>query len=276
MELGVLQGDVLVFGGNYSNLQATLALREQAEIRGIPPERVICTGDIVAYCAEPEETTQLIRDWGIPVVMGNCEESLGFDNDDCGCGFEAGTACSILSNSWFNFSRNQVSDASKTWMRELPRFLNFELGGKSFRVVHGGVDSINRFIFASLPDELFQQELDQTDADVVMGGHAGIPFARQCGERYWLNSGVIGMPANNASSQTWYMVLRDVNGTIQVSWYALEYDAAVAQKRMYERGQNNAYAEALLNGLWPSLDVLPEVERQQVGQPLQLSTITLS
>ena len=114
MDLGVLQGDVLVFGGNYSNLQATLALRQQAGICGIPPERVICTGDIVAYCAEPEETTQLIRDWGIPVVMGNCEESLGFDSDDCGCGFEEGTACSILSNSWFNFSRNKVSDASKS------------------------------------------------------------------------------------------------------------------------------------------------------------------
>lgn len=276
MDLGILKGDVLVFGGNYSNLQATLAVREQAEIRGIPPDRVICTGDIVAYCAEPEETTQRVRDWGIPVVMGNCEESLGFDSDDCGCGFEEGTACSILSNSWFNFSRNKVSDGSKAWMRDLPRFLSFELGGKHFRVVHGGVASINRFVFASMPDEVFQQEFDQAGADVVIGGHAGIPFARQCGEQYWLNAGVIGMPANNGLPQTWYMLLREAGGTIQVSWHELDYDASAAQKMMHERGQNNAYADALLNGLWPGLDVLPEAEKQQTGQPLQLNILSLS
>ena len=97
LDLGPLEGPLLIFGGPYGNLPATKALRRIAAQRGIPPERTICTGDLVAYCAEPEETVHLLRDWGVRIVMGNCEESLADRALDCGCGFETGTTCSSLS-----------------------------------------------------------------------------------------------------------------------------------------------------------------------------------
>jgi hypothetical protein len=158
----------------------------------------------------------------------------------------------------------------------LPHFLSFELGGKRFQVVHGGVDSINRFIFASLPDGLFQQQFEQADADVVIGGHAGIPFARRCGAQYWLNAGVIGMPANDGTADTWYMLLSVEYDAVRVSWHRLQYAADVAQQMMREHGLDNDYARALQSGLWPSLDVLPDTEKQQRGQPLQLPALILS
>ena len=95
LDLGRLTGPLLVFGGPYSNRQATEALRAEAERLGIPPERCICTGDVVAYCADPVGTTDLIRDWGCPVVMGNCEESLAEGAEDCGCGFLSGSTCDL-------------------------------------------------------------------------------------------------------------------------------------------------------------------------------------
>ena len=48
-DLGPLQGPVLIFGGPYSNLLATQAMREAAASLNIPGENVICTGDVVAY-----------------------------------------------------------------------------------------------------------------------------------------------------------------------------------------------------------------------------------
>ena len=39
-------GPLLVFGGPYSNLQATRAVLDEAARRGIPAKRVICTGDV--------------------------------------------------------------------------------------------------------------------------------------------------------------------------------------------------------------------------------------
>ena len=84
---------LLVFGGPYSNLRALAALRQRAGELGIPASQTICTGDVVAYCAEPEETTPAIRDWGCHVIAGNCEEQLAAAAEDCACGFEPGTEC---------------------------------------------------------------------------------------------------------------------------------------------------------------------------------------
>ncbi len=86
--LGSLDGPLLIFGGPYSNLQATTALLEEARALDIPPENIICTGDVVAYCADSQATVEAIRGAGIHVVMGNCEEALGNDLQDCGCGFD--------------------------------------------------------------------------------------------------------------------------------------------------------------------------------------------
>ena len=45
VDLGELDAPVLLFGGPYSNLQATQALVELAKREGIPASHMICTGD---------------------------------------------------------------------------------------------------------------------------------------------------------------------------------------------------------------------------------------
>ena len=67
---------LLVFGGPYSNLQATQAPRRKAEACAIVPDHIICTGDVVAHAADPEATAREVRDRGIHVVAGNCEAQL--------------------------------------------------------------------------------------------------------------------------------------------------------------------------------------------------------
>ncbi len=148
-DLGSLDGPVLVFGGPYSNLQATEAVLEEARNRGIPPGNIICTGDVVAYCGEPQATVEAIRNAGIHVVMGNCEESLGEDKDDCGCGFEEGSACDLLSQQWFAYSHKALDDDAKQWMAGLPRSLTFEINNRRMAAIHGGAREIGRFIFRS-------------------------------------------------------------------------------------------------------------------------------
>jgi hypothetical protein len=112
---------VLLFGGCYSNLQATRALLDQAAALGIPPDRIICTGDVVAYAADPVATVDLVRGSGMHVVMGNCEESLGLGAADCGCGFAAGSACDVLSVAWYAHADARLDDDSRQWMLGLPR-----------------------------------------------------------------------------------------------------------------------------------------------------------
>lgn len=64
-DLGEIGGPVLVFGGPYSNLQATRALLDRSREAGFGPERMICTGAIVTDCAQPAETIADIRAAGL-------------------------------------------------------------------------------------------------------------------------------------------------------------------------------------------------------------------
>jgi len=273
IDLGHLDGPVLLFGGPYSNLAATHAMRARAEKIGIPPERIICTGDVVAYCAEPVETIALIRDWGVTVVQGNCEEALGLEAQDCGCGFEKGTACSLLSIGWYRFTNQQISADDRDWMRSLPKAIRFTLNGKSFLVVHGGVEKINRFIFPSTAVAVKQTELDLAGTDILVGGHSGIPSGIRIKERVWLNTGAIGLPANDGTPDGWYLLLNSEGDSLVCRWQRLNYPVADAVTAMQSAGLVSGYMRTLQTGLWPSMDVLPKAEREVRGQPIVLEDL---
>ena len=267
---------LLIFGGPYSNLAATRAIRAVSEQLAIPAGNVLCTGDIVAYCASPQETTDLIREWGISVVQGNCEESLGNDASDCGCGFDAGSTCDLLSAGWFNFAKPRVSADAKAWMAALPAHIRFTWAGLKIHAIHGGLNSINQFIFATDITEQAQQHTD-CGADVVISGHCGIPFGQPVQNGTWLNAGVIGMPANDGQPDTWYMLMTpESDGKITISWHALQYDVEDSISQMRQAGLNTPYAEALKSGYWPSTDILPPAEKSATGKPLSLSPLHLS
>ncbi len=275
-DLGRLEGPVLVFGGAYSNLAATTALRKEANRLGIPPERIICTGDLVAYCAEPEQTVELIRDWGVHVVMGNCEKSLAERAIDCGCGFDEGGTCAALSVDWYQYADSKISAQDRGWMGELPHRLVFEFGARKFTVVHGGVTQLNRFLFASSPGAEKQLEFDALEdgTDGVIAGHCGIPFGQMVGEKVWLNAGVIGMPANDGTRDGWYMLLDHAAAQLQAHWRRLAYPCGDTRQTMHRAGLNSGYADAIMSGLWPSEDVLPYAEKRLRGKALTLEPLT--
>ena len=263
---------LLVFGGPYSNLRALQAMRAKADALGIGASQTICTGDVVAYCAEPEETVALIRAWGCHVVSGNCEEQLAADADDCGCGFDDGTACDRLSKDWYAFARARVSAASRRWMAGLPAHLEFKLGDLSVRVIHGGVRQTNRFVFASERTTL-AEEIDAAGAGIVISGHAGVPFIERAGERVWFNPGVIGMPANDGTADGWYGIVEADAGGLKLSTHRLVYDATGAARALLATGHSAAYAAALTSGLWPSTDVLPPAEKAATGLAIARSVM---
>lgn len=266
---------ILIFGGPYSNLEATFAVRRIADQQGIPPDRVICTGDTVAYCAEPEKTVRLIRDWGCRVIKGNCEESLAAHATDCGCGFDEGTACDLLAKGWYAYADRKISDDSRVWMNALPDHLRFAIAGRRVCVIHGGAAERSRFIFASTPQAIKRDELSVSHADIVIAGHCGIPFIEKLGRKLWFNPGVIGMPANDGTRAGWYGLIETEECDIRFSIRRLTYDAMSAAKTLIKEGSAPAYAEALLSGLWPSLDVLPQTERAQQGSPLSERSVVL-
>lgn len=255
----------LIFGGPYSNLQATQAVLDQAKALGIAPDRMLCTGDLVAYCGDPVATIDLIRDAGIRVVMGNCDEQLAADASDCGCGFEPGSACARLSADWYSYATSVVRPDQRAWLAQLPKRIDLQIGNQSFAAIHGSADTINEFIFAGTSPSAKLNSFEALGCDGVIGGHCGLPFTDHLAQRLWHNPGVIGMPANDGTARVWFSLLTPTGGGLRIEHRAFGYDHEAAQTAMRRAGLPECYREALATGLWPSLDVLPLRERSEAG-----------
>jgi predicted phosphodiesterase len=268
LNLGTLSGKLLVFGGPYSNLQALTELHRIAERQGIPPQNIICTGDVVGYCAQPEESVQFVKEWGIHCISGNVEQNIVSGEDDCGCNYTEGGRCDLFSRTWFPYAVRSLSENSINWMAALPQHLAFQYAGKSVAVVHGSPAEVSEFVFASTPWATKEQYFKATATDVILAGHAGLPFGDVQDDHYWLNAGVIGMPANEGTPRVWYLLLNESEGTFSYSHESFTYDNVLANRLMLENDLPDAYAKTLLTGIWDNCEILPEAEKAWQGVAL--------
>jgi len=264
-DLGVLDGRLVLFGGPYSNVQALSALMDWADRAGIARSRRICTGDVVAYCADPAATIALMQARGGPVVAGNCEKQLAAGAGDCGCGFASGSTCATLAKGWYSYANAAINDAQRVWLGACPDRLVFRHQATRYVVIHGGAGDISRFLWPITDEDdfwheisLLQEEIGPFDA--VIAGHSGVPFSRKVDGISWINPGVIGMPANDGQCETSFVVLD--NG--QPRFERLTYDIGAAVRAMEDAGLTQGYQTALKTGYWPSEDVLPRAMRHGV------------
>ena len=277
-DLGTLAGPLLLFGGAYSNLQALEALRADAEHLGIPPANVICTGDTPGYCADPAASLDLVERWGIHAIAGNVETNLVEGGDDCGCGFGDGSRCDMFAKLWYTFAAANVTTENLAYMAELPDILLFNYAGHRVAVLHGSPSNQSEFVWASTDPERKADYLKDLDADVIIGGHSGLPFTDYLDgqQSIWLNPGVIGMPANDATPRTWYATLNDTGGALRITFHPLHYNHAAAKARMLDdRRLPVSYAATLTTGIWDNTEIMPPEEEARQGIPLVTELLAL-
>ncbi|MBD0779987.1 metallophosphoesterase family protein [Maribacter sp. ANRC-HE7] len=267
--LGTLTGKILLFGGVYSNLQALEALLDVAHNLNISSRNMICTGDIIGYCSQPEEVCDLMRKNNIKTIAGNVEEQLREGEGDCGCDFEEGTICDSLSKQWYPYAQQQISKSTLHWLKTIPMQMKFRFAAKNFWVVHGSCFNISEFIFKSTPWEVKERNFIKTNADIIIAGHCGLPFTDSQGDKTWLNPGVIGMPANDGNTTVWYAVLEEVNGKIEISHHPLQYNFEMASTLMDNHELPKEYSNTLKTGIWDNCDILPDMETSHQGKEIR-------
>ncbi|MEK7312219.1 MAG: metallophosphoesterase family protein, partial [Chloroflexota bacterium] len=87
----------------HANIHALEAMWSDLESQ--KPDAVYCLGDLVGYGAYPNEVIDFIRSRDVPTVMGNYDDGVGFDLDDCGCVYK-------------NPADNRRGEQSLMWSRE--------------------------------------------------------------------------------------------------------------------------------------------------------------
>ena len=159
----------------------SLALRAVLDdLRGQGVDAVYCLGDLVGYGADPNGVIDLLRASGVPSILGNYDEGVGWETGDCGCFYPDDEARRIGEAS-YAFTVAEVTAEGKAYLRSLPRELHVELADKKVHLVHGSPRRINEYLLRDRDERTFLRLAEAETDDVLCFGHTHDPWFRSYG-----------------------------------------------------------------------------------------------
>ncbi|MBE3034117.1 MAG: metallophosphoesterase family protein [Actinobacteria bacterium] len=180
-----------VFSDVHGNLPALEAVLADIERRGVA--RTFCLGDLVGYGPSPNEVASLVRDSGIPTLMGNYDQGIGFETGDCGCVYETDEqrAQGAASLEW---TQGVVTPEVKAYLRALEDHFVLQTPSGDILAVHGSPRRINEYLFEDRPASAMERMAREYPYPAILFGHTHLPYARQVGETTFVNVGSAGRP----------------------------------------------------------------------------------
>lgn len=234
-----------VFSDIHGNLQGLEAVLRDMEARGA--DVVWCGGDLVGYGANPGEVIDLVRRRGIPAIMGNYDDGIGYWRIACGCDYpdEAAMARGQRSIQW---TKEHTTDEQKAYLRNLPYRLQREMEGHQVVLVHGSPVRLNEYLFRDTPEEVFRGHLAATGADVLIFGHTHKPFHKVLDGKHLVNSGSAGKPKHGHPVATYVLVDLSAADGVQVEIVEVPYDYEAAARAIEATDLPPEFAWALREG----------------------------
>jgi predicted phosphodiesterase len=187
--------------GNRLALEAVLE-----DIAGRPEiDATYCLGDLVGYGPDPNGVIDLIREAGIPTLLGNYDDGVGRETGDCGC-YYATPEAERLGAASYAFTAAAVTPEGKAFLRRLPGDLRIELGALRAHLVHGSPRKINEYLMSDRDERTFLRiARAETDGALVFG-HTHQQWHRTYGGVLFVAAGSAGRP-KDGDPRAMYTVL---------------------------------------------------------------------
>jgi putative phosphoesterase len=230
-----------VFSDVHSNLPALEAVMGDASERSV--DFMVCCGDLVGYGPFPNEVIEALRE--VPTVMGNYDEGVGFDLDDCGCAFTSveEEAVGMRSLEW---TKEKVTDVNKAFLRGLPREIRRGVDGVEVLFVHGSPRRINEYLYEDRPESSLLRMLEPLGVDCLVMGHTHVPYHRVVGGFHVVNVGSVGKQ-KDGDPRARYAVI-DFSGGVSVEFVRVSYPVEETVEALRERGLPEALVKILRDG----------------------------
>ncbi len=168
--------------GNLAALDAVLA-----DVRAAGLEHGVCSGDLVLRGPEPEGCASRMALLGWPCVRGNTDTKVARREPRPRWHPASARAGS---RSW---TAHRLSDASLSYLADLPLTVRVSLGPYRVLVMHGAPDDpTDVLVDATTPRERLVELATQLDADCVVTGHTHRPCVREAGGCVFVNPGSVG------------------------------------------------------------------------------------
>lgn len=227
----------------HANLHALQAVWDDIEAQ--KPDAIYCLGDLVGYGAFPNEVVSFVREAGIPTVMGNYDEGVGFDMNDCGCAYrdQASRDHGQVSLMW---SHQQTTDENKAYLRSLQMQIRLEERRPRLLLVHGSPRKINEYMFEDRPEAYFQRIAKLAGTDVLFFGHTHLPYQKKVGRTLFVNTGSVGKP-KDGDPRAGY-VMAEIGRKVILDFRRIPYDVSAAADAVRQSSLPGIFADQLEAG----------------------------
>ena len=230
----------------HANLEAAEAVLADAHER--ESTHFVCLGDVVGYNANPHECVEIVQKLECPVIKGNHDEQASLE--------ESSRDFNALAEMAINWTRAQLTDADKQWLREL----RLSRQVRDFTIVHATLDTPDQwgYVFNTL-DAAASFTYQHTTVCFFGHTHVAGAFVREDGvkrvkvdqlmidatKKYFINTGSVGQPRDGDWRAAYCIYDTDKN---VVEQRRVKYDIATAQQKIIKAGLPSLLADRLKLG----------------------------
>lgn len=237
---------IAVISDVHANLEATTACLNKLKELGV--DKIICLGDLVDYCAEPNEVISLIKENCDVVVMGNHDEAqFHFELIE---GFREYAQVSSI------HTRSVILPEYLEYLKTLP----YQFSYKNMLFVHGSPHNYGEYGYI-LNEETAILNFKKFKEEICFIGHSHIPLIFmetnmgaklvkesdiKKGNRYIINVGSVGQPRDRDPRLSFGIFDTELWNYSNVR---VEYDTIIASKKIKNEGLSSFLADRILNGV---------------------------
>ncbi len=235
-----------IFGDIHANLEAFLAVLEDAEDQGCTDH--VCVGDIVGYASDPSECLRIVRSLDCPVVKGNHDEEAVLSTS-----LEGLNPLAKFAMEW---TREQLNEDEREYLTNLKLVRQV----RDFTIVHATLDTPGSWTYVTNKFDAmasFSYQFTQ----LCFYGHTHTPriyvkgdsvdamedttVNLEMGRKYFINVGSTGQPRDGDWRCSY--AIYDVENQ-EVSIRRLRYDIQKAQDKIIDAGLPEMLAHRLALG----------------------------
>jgi predicted phosphodiesterase len=249
---------VAIISDIHGNRLALEAVLDDVARRGV--DATYCLGDLVGYGPDPNGVIDLVRAGGIPTLMGNYDDGVGWERGDCGCYYATSEARRIGEAS-YAFTVATVTDDRKAFLRSLPGERHLKLGHATVHLVHGSPRKINEYLMSDRDEHTFLRLDEAEEDDVLVFGHTHEQWHRVYGGTLFVAVGSVGRP-KDGDSRAMYTLMRAAGAatpdsgapgsadapSVEVEAVRVRYDVEAAAMAVEAAGLPLALADAFRRG----------------------------
>lgn len=246
-----------IFSDVHSNLEALTTFFELIDQDDLNP---VCLGDIAGYGANPNECLQMIRERGIPVVIGNHDMAVLDPSEAVNYNSYAQQA--------IHWHTENIFSRYKSYLYSLPWSSIID---DTFSIVHSDFTTPQRWTYVNNQNTAYHS-FSGLETQVGFFGHTHIPsvFKLNCTmdnklyihcdpilgnnnkiaiedeKSYLINPGSLGQPRDKDPRAS-FMIF-DVEN-MEVTTRRFQYDNVTAAEKIVKAGLPNPLASRLLDGV---------------------------